>query len=266
MGTSRPHLRRRAVALMAGFAWPLLLAEAQFGPLVDPGSAPQARTQDEFDAYLEVLATEGPDQRLAAAAAFVNGYPRSALEGLVAVQQMEAYRELGDFPGVLDRGGRVLTLLPDNLRALLTLAAAIANQVGDSPDAQRQLEHAEVHARHALDVMHRKQIPRSIPLAEWKRFRAGLASEAHEALGHVATKQDDSERAVREFERAVELNPIAEGRQWFRLGVAYALDGRSSRAITALRQAVELGPPLIRKRASQALESLEQTASQAPEQ
>ena len=254
---------RTALALAGVLSWPGLHAAAQFGPLLDLERAPQARTQEEFDAYLEILAAAGERQRIAEARDFLAAYPESALQGHAAVYQMEAHRALDDFEGVLGSGERVLNLLPENLRALLTLATAIPNAVRDATRDQALLERAERYATRALAVMKSKEIPRSIRLEDWKRFRAGMAAEAHEALGHIAVKRGRIEHAVAEFELAVRMNPDPEGRQWFRLGVAYAGAGRASEAANALRRAVALGPELIRQRAEQELGSIAESAPAA---
>ena len=260
MATSRLSSIRSALVLLAGLVWPCLHAPAQFGPLLDIEGAPQARTQEEFDQYLKVLAAKDDRQRVAEATDFLAAYPESALQGLATVYQMEAYKALDDFEGVLSSGERVLNLLPENLRALLTLAAAIPNSVRDTAGKQVLLDRAESYATRALAVIQSKQIPRSIRLKDWKLFRGEMASEAREALGHVAGKRGQIERAVAEFELAVELNPVPEGRQLFRLGAAYAAVGRASEAGDALRRAAALGPELVRQRAEQELESLEKSA------
>ena len=259
MGISKLRFVRAAIALAGAVCWPGLHAAAQFGPLLDLETAPLAKTQEEFDAYLEILAAAGDRQRIAEARDFLAAYPESALQGHAAVYQMEAHRALDDVQGVLGSGERVLKLLPENLRALLTLATAIPNAVQDATQDQALLERAERYATRALAVMESKEIPRSIRLAEWKRFRAGMAAEAHEALGHIAVKRGRIEHAVSEFELAIRLNPDPEGRQWFRLGAAYAGAGRASEAATALRRAVALGPELIRQRAEQELNSLSES-------
>lgn len=259
MATSRPRSVGCTLALLSGLAWPCFAA-AQFGPLLDLESAPQARTQEEFDQYLEVLVTNNDRERVAEALDFLAAYPQSALRGWATVYQMEAYKALDDFEGVLMSGERALKLLPENLRALLTLAAAIPNAVRDAREERVLLDQAESYATRALSVMESKEIPRSIRLEDWKRYRAGMASEAHEALGHIAAKRGQIERAVGEFELAVELNPAPEGRQLFRLGAAYASVGRKSEAVDALRQAAALGPELIRQRAGQTLRGIGESA------
>ena len=246
----------RAVTLVAVLACVCVMASAQFGPHLDLEAAPQARTQQEFDAYLEVLSAKDDRQRVVQAEDFFSAYPESALQGLAAVYQMEAFKALDDFKGVLSSGERVLRLLPENLRALLTLASAIPNAAGDGTEDRALLDRAEAYAERALAVMGEKEIPRSIRLEDWKRFRAGMASEAHEALGHVAAKRGRIERAVSEFELAVRLNPSPEGRQFYRLGAAYVAVGRTADARRALNRAAVLGPDLIRQRATRELSTL----------
>ena len=260
MATSSLRSSRSTLVLLAGLALPCLQAPAQFGRLLDIEGAPQAKTQEEFDEYLEVLAADDDRNRAAEARDFLAAYPESALQGLATVYQMEAFKALDDFGGVLSSGERVLELLPENLRALLTLAAAIPNAVRNATEERDLLDRAESYATRALAVMERNKIPRSIRLEEWKRFRAGMASEAHEALGHIAAKRGQIERAMGEFELAVELNPVPDGRQLFRLGAAYAAVGKASEAGDTLRRAVALGPELVRQRAQQELRSLEERA------
>ena len=256
MGISRPYQMHRTAALLAGLACACLTSSAQFSPLLDLDAAPQARTQQEFDAYLEVLAAKDDRQRVARAEDFLSAYPQSALQGPAAVYQMEAFKALNDFEGVLSSGERVLRLLPENLRALLTLASAIPNAVRGGTEDRALLDRAESYAERALAVMKEKEIPRSIRLEDWKRFRAGMASEAHEALGHVAAKRGRIERAAEEFEVAVLLNPDPVGRQFYRLGAAYVAVGRTTDARAALNRAAALGPDLIRQRAVRELSAL----------
>lgn len=260
MATSRLSSSRSTLVLLAGLALPGPQAPAQFGPLLDIEGAPQAKTQEEFDQYLEVLAATDARKRVAEARDFLAAYPESALLGLATVYLMEAHKDLDDFGGVLSNGERVLELLPENLRALLTLSAAIPNAVQDATEERVLLDRAESYATRALAVMKRKEIPRSIRLEEWKGFRAGMASEAHEALGHIAAKRGQIERAMGEFELAVELNPVPDGRQLFRLGAAYAAVGKVSKAGATLRRAAALGPELVRQRAEQELKRLEEPA------
>ena len=243
--------------LAATLPWFLPCSSGQFGPVLDPESAPQAETQEEFDAYLAIVAAEGDSERIAAVESFAGRYPLSALLGQALVHGMEAHRAADDVESVLRTGEAVLRILPDNLRALLTLAAAIPNAVAD-PEAQDSLlERAETYAKRALVVMEAKKIPRAIPLDRWNRLRAEMGSEAHEAIGHVAAKRGDVVTAVAEFRRAIAMSTSESGRQHYRLGAALARLGKIADSREALLRAVELGPELIRVRSRDELRWLE---------
>ena len=178
MVTSRSRSSRCAFGLLLGVVWACLDANAQFGPFLDREGAPQARTQAEFDEFLEILAASDDRQRIVEAMDFLEAYPESALQGQARVYQMEAYKALDDFEGVLMSGERVLKLLPENLRALLTLATAIPNAVRDARKERVLLDQAESYATRALAVMESKEIPRIDSTGRLEAFpcRDGLRS------------------------------------------------------------------------------------------
>ncbi len=240
--------------------WFLPSSSGQFGPVLAPEGAPQAETQAEFDAYLAIVAAEDDSGRIAAAESFAASYPSSALLGQALVHGMEAHRAEDNVEAVLRTGHAVLNLLPDNLRALLTLASAIPNAVVDPESQTRLLERAEAYAKRALVVMEAKKIPRAIPLDQWNGLRAEMGSQAHEAMGHVAAKRGDVGKAVEEFRRAIALSPSEFGRQHYRLGAALARMGKIADSREALLRAVELGPELIRVRSRDELRWLESTS------
>ena len=235
-----------------------LSVNAQFGVFRNLGHTPQAETQEEFDLYLEIIAEQDPARSVRKVEEFARRYAESELLGNTWQYQMSAYEQLGDLDGVLEAGRKVLPRLPDNVATLLTMASAIPNATAGREDAAELLAAAEEYARRALHILERKQIPREIPFAEWRLLRARMEAQAHEALGHVAAKRGDLETAVTEFQTAVERHPKPEGRQFFRLGVAYAWVGRRDQARSALEKAAGLGPDLVRRLALEEMKKLDE--------
>lgn len=257
METSRPTLHFVAALLVLALATAHVRIRGQFGPLADPAHAPQAKSQEEFDAYLEILDAPNAHETIDRVEAFIFKYPESELSATAYQHQMVSYQELNEFEGMLRAGEKYLQLLPGNLNALLTLASAIPNATATRPDAPELLARAQDYARQALRILKRIRIPREISLEEWERLRRQMEAQAHEALGHVAVKRGQIDIAISEFEKATEYNPKPQGKQFFRLGVAYAWAGKNDRAERALRRAAELGPTLIRQRALKELRNLE---------
>ena len=219
---------------------------AQFGPLLSPGQAPQAKTQEELDAYLEIITASEPKATIQKVDQFALRYRKSDLLRVAFQYQMRAYKRTNDFEGILGAGEKALQLQPNNLNTLLTLASAIPNSVAGRSDAAELLNRAEDYARQALREMARTIIPREIPLEHWEDMRAEMEAQAHEALGHVAGKRGNLQLAISEFEKAAFNNPKPQGSQFFRLGVTYALVGKNDLARKTLSRAIDLGPDPIR--------------------
>jgi tetratricopeptide (TPR) repeat protein len=237
-----------------GLLLPAVLA--QFGPLQSPSQAPQARSQEELDLYLEIYSSTDPRAAAALAARFVSTYPRSEFLGFAYQQQMLACQQLNDYDGVLRAGAKALELAPRNVTTLLTLATVIPNRVSGRPDASALLDHAESYARQVLGELEEMKIPQEVPLEEWETRKAGIQSECHEALGHVSLKRKDFATAIREFREATLDNSKPNGRQFLRLSSAYLLAGQTGEAEQAAERAVELSQGEIRKLAEQQLREI----------
>jgi tetratricopeptide (TPR) repeat protein len=237
--------------LLAGGPWAGM--GAQFGPLRNLAQAPQAKSPEELDSYLEILVETDAPQRIAKVETFTGNYPDSSLVGLAYQYQMLAYEELKDFEGVIRAGRKALPRLPENLKTLLTLSAAIANVADNQSDRDQLLGEAEDYARRALPLLERFLIARQLSIEEWERTRAQMKAQAHESLGQIAAKRSQWVDAVSEFQQAVESSPTPQGSQFLRLGLACAMLDRSECAETALVKASELGPEAVRTRSLEAL-------------
>ncbi len=234
-------------------------AHAQFGPLLSSRRAPQAKTQEELDLYLEIYTGGAPNLKVRKVQQFAEAYPASEFLGLAYQHQMAAYRELSDYDGVLVAGEKALGLLPDNLNTLITLATVIPNGVDGRADREELLSWAAGFASDVLSKIETMKIPAQISLEQWESRKAELSSEAREALGHVAVKKGDLEEALRQFQTAVKINPSPKPSLWYRLGGTYLLMGRQEQAIEPLRRAAEMGGEAVRRLALDQLRRIEQT-------
>jgi len=222
---------------------------AQFGPLVSPFNAPQAESQEELDDYLIIIASTDPAQTIKLVECFALKNPGSELLGFAFQYQMLAYERLNDFDGLLRAGHKALELQPGNVNTLLTLASAIPDGAARRSDQADLFNQGEEYAKSALQGIKRTHVPRQISLADWEMMSGEMEAQAHEALGHIAAKKGNLEEAIKELELAAYRNPTPDGSQFFRLGVAYAIAGRTTPANKALERAAELGPQPVRERA-----------------
>lgn len=224
----------------------VLPAIAQLGPLSDPAQAPQAKTQQEFDDYLQIAADADPHQVIRQVDAFAQAFPDSQLLGIAWQYQMHAFQQLNDFDGLLRAGTKALASNPSNLNTLLTLAPAIANVAMQRPDRQLLLAQARTYATNALAAIDKTRLPREMPLEQWEAEKKRMQAQAHETLGVVALDEADVPAAIHEFETAIALQPVPDGAAYLRLGLAYADARRVEDAKHTLRRAAELGPDTVR--------------------
>src|SRR6266403_6301507 len=93
-----------AFAIMCGS----VCLEAQLAPLSSAAHAPQARTQEELDAYLQIATGQDPNIVIRNTETFASRYPQSNLLGTVYQYQMLAYEQKSDFQGLLGAGEKAL--------------------------------------------------------------------------------------------------------------------------------------------------------------
>jgi tetratricopeptide (TPR) repeat protein len=247
----------------AVLAWSLVLAavgfngapgaSAQFGPLVDTMDAPQAKTEEELDLYLELAVSTSPRASFEIAERFAGEYPKSELLGLVFEYEMQACQRLDDSEGTLRAGRKALELLPDNADTQLTLASVIPDHAQGRADSTKLLQEAEEYARRCLREFATMRIPKEILPDRWKTLRGQLEAQAHEALGKIERDRSNLEGAISEFAIAASQNPGPQGTQFLELGVAYVQARQPEEAKKAFGRAVELGPASVRKVAEREL-------------
>jgi hypothetical protein len=135
------------------------LAEAQFGPLVTPEQAPQAQSERELDAYLDIIQNKTPGDVVRKVDAFALTFPKSELVGLAYQHQLNAFERLNDFEGMLRAGAKSLQGNPDNLNTLLALAPAMASRAAHRADCTQLLSRAETYANQVLETVEKTRLP-----------------------------------------------------------------------------------------------------------
>jgi len=217
---------------------------------------PQAQSREEFKAYLDVAQAEGPQRSIDLATRFVEQFSRSEFLGQVYRLKMHAYRSLGDAEKTIEAGEKSRTANPFDVDTLLTLASVLPSHLVDT-DFNETLERAEACANRALQELSGLKASRAVSLSEWRAFLGGMRASAYESLGVVAFKREKYPESVKSFERCIQENPVAEGSQFFRLGVAYQYTGQRDRAIAALERAITIGPEIVGAKARVQLQELQ---------
>jgi tetratricopeptide (TPR) repeat protein len=249
--------RARGVFFLLLLIGPTSILAAQMDTFVDPAKTAQARSEEEFDHYLEIVSSSDAPQVIAKVDAFAAQFPQSELLGAAYRYQMHAWEKLNDFNGMLAAGRKMLLQNPDDIDTLLTLAPAMASRASSRPDREQLLSQAEQDATHALAEIATERISRKVSREQWNIEKRQMESEAHGALGIVALQKKQTAAAVHEFKTAIDLAPQPQGILFLRLGLALSSTAKDE-ARDSLRRAEELGPDPVRKSAAAELRRLSQ--------
>ncbi|MFN7923871.1 MAG: tetratricopeptide repeat protein [Bryobacteraceae bacterium] len=210
----------------------------------------QAKSREEFDAYLTAVGAPSPHTLVEAAARFAARWPESELTVRVCELQLEAYRKLGDAAAALAAGERGLRAAPGYPPLLVEAAAIEANATTD----RSRLEKARARAREALERIEAASAPRDMRPEAWEQAVARLSSRAWAASGLAAFKLGRDSEAIAEFERALALHPPpADPSQQYRLALLYRASGRATEARRLLEQVARCGDAAFEKMARAAL-------------
>jgi tetratricopeptide (TPR) repeat protein len=205
----------------------------------------QARTPEEYDAYLEAI--DGPV--LEKGPAFERDFPASALRLPVCELMAREWRSRGNAGQAAAAAERGLAIAPDYVPLLVELADLLANGTDN-------LERAATAARRALALLDTIKASRRISVEEWTAAVSKLRARARGALGMVYFKRDDVPGAVHEFEAALADPSVTDPLLHYRLGRLYAVTGRTADARRHLEEAARSGEKTLRERANAALAAL----------
>ena len=220
------------------------------------GSAPQAKSQQEFDDWLELLGSTDPQSTVRRADEFLAKYPKTEFAGRTYQAQMLAYQQLDNYEGTVAAGKSALQLHPENLHVLATLANVIPLGVPPGRPGDPSLEEAIGYARQLLSRLATQKIPRSLPLNQWKTLKLRLEVSAHAAFGLAMLQQGQAKEAIRELEWVTHHDPAADAVHFLRLGSAYVTTGNYCPAYGAFQRAAALGPKVARKKAEEAQKNI----------
>ena len=206
----------------------------------------QAKTPEEYDAYLDVLDGPLPGKGVL----FEKTYPKSAL--LLPVYELMAreWRSQGDAERATEYTRKALSISPDYVPMLTELADLLANRGSN-------LEEALSEGRRALVVLETIKAPRRVREADWTTAVAKLRARAYGAIGLALFRENDIPGAIVEFEKALAEPAAAEPLLHYRLGRLYVLSGRKAEGRKHLIEAAERGDELLRQRAQQALAAID---------
>jgi tetratricopeptide (TPR) repeat protein len=246
--------------------------------MLGPGEGGTQEFPKEQVQALEAIKDElDPDKAIAMVEDFTRKYPDSGLLPYADFFAANAYQQKGDVEKVIEYTGKGLKLKPNNLACLIMRAGMLPQpQYLNSHAAERDkiLQQATSDANRALELI--SQVPKQANETDvdYQKRIAYSGAQIHGSLGMVHLElaleslagADKAElaKAEQEFKTAVTMVDRPDPQDYYRMGEAYAIDGKLDDAILAFTKAGELGQgTVIKTYADQRIEEMKKRKAQS---
>ncbi len=206
---------------------------------------PQAKTQEEFNAYKAAVAVTDAAGSEKAATDFAAKFPNSELRTMLFRKAMQDYQSANNGEKAMEMANKVIAIDPDDPQALILKAEVLSekSRPTDLDYAEKSTE-AMNSAQHALQTVDTDLM--FAPGAPADRVQAAkdwLRSTAYAVIGNVEMSKKDYPAAERDLKKAIELtksqpDPV----NYLRLSVALDNQNKYPEALQAAAKAAELAP------------------------
>jgi tetratricopeptide (TPR) repeat protein len=167
-------------------------------------AAPTIKDPAEYNAYVNASGQTNPAQKAAALEAFLQTYPNSVMKEDALVSLMVAYQQAGDAQKTIDAANRVLTVNPNNVRALAFLAYYYRmTGAQGGPQMQQNLAQAKSYGEKGLQALHNMTKPEGMNDADFTKFHNETSAIFEGAVGFAALQQKDYATAEKDMRDAV---------------------------------------------------------------
>jgi tetratricopeptide (TPR) repeat protein len=231
--------------------------------------------REQVQAFDAIKSELDPDKTIALAADFEAKYPQSPLLSYVYTYDANAYQQKGNVEKVVELTNKGLKLKPDNIMCLILSLGMLPQPQylnNHAADRDKILQQAQSEATQALQLIAALPKQANESDADYQKRLAQIAASVHAALGMVhldlasealaGPDKDELGKSEQEFKTAVAIDH-PDPRDYYRMGEAYSLDGKTDDAIEAFAKASEYGQgTMIKAYADQRVEELKKRKAQ----
>jgi len=157
----------------------------------------------EYSAYITAYNTPDPAQKAAAMEAFVIGYPSSIVRVDALEQAMAAYQTLGAQAKVLSSAQRILSVDPDNVRAL-AIVVFIKRNAATAQDSHQGVELASL-AEQGMKALSLWTKPADMIDADFSKLKVQMSTIFNGAAGFAALQAKDYAKARQYYAQATQM-------------------------------------------------------------
>jgi tetratricopeptide (TPR) repeat protein len=193
------------LAFAAAYAgWPSAVAQTPAQPAPQAAAAPQQQKKEikdpaEYNAYVGAVQQSDAAAKISGLEAFLTQYPNSVMKEDALELLMGAYQQANNTAKVIDTANRLLTVNPDNARALVLMAY--------NERASQKWADAEQHAQRGLAAVAKMTKPDGMSDADFQKQKTSFTALLNSIAGFAALQLKDFPTAQKYLRPAVEADP-----------------------------------------------------------
>ncbi len=204
---------------------------------------PQAKSQDEYTAFMAAINKTNPSEGENAAREFEVKYPQSELLSLLYQQVMTKYQQADNADKTVEMGRKAIHYDPDNTAALVLTGTVIAEQTRETDiDKDQKLAEADKDVKHALETIEQNKFklsPSATP-QQVQGFKDQVTFMSYAALGQIELVRKNDASAETYLRKALAVQQGSrDALTWLRLSLALDHQNKYADALTAANSAVD---------------------------
>src|SRR5438309_2551521 len=180
-----------------------------------PTSQKVIKDPAEYNAYITALNTTDAAAKGAAMEAFVAQYPQSIVKIDALEQAMGAYQQANNQQKVEQIARQILTIEPNNVRALAIVVFLERGQIKDPATGAK----ARADAERGLQELPNWKSPEGVSPADYEKMKNQMANIFAGTAAFGALQQKDYANAAKYYEEALKIDPNDLGNN-YQMGIA----------------------------------------------
>jgi tetratricopeptide (TPR) repeat protein len=178
---------------------------------------------EEEAAFKAVQQASDANKKIQLAEEFLQKYPQSRYRATMYQALVSGYFATQQVPKLLEVGEKEIEINPNDTPVLAVMAQTLARTYNPKvPDAEKQLDKAELYSKRAIEITPTLQKPESLTEEAFNNAKNDTLVMAHGGLGLVYIRKGKFSEAIPELEQSVkgDTHPEPDPVNYYLLGVA----------------------------------------------
>ena len=220
-----------------------LLFSALLSAQIPVAKQPQPKSQKEVDAIMALqnaMQKQDYDGSIKAAEELITKFADTEFKPMALQVISGIYQAKGDPDKAILYAERLLEADPKSYTGMILIATLTAQQTREHDlDREEKLKKVEKMALGARELVKEAPKPRpDLTDEQWIAFRKDITSQTHEAMAMAAQARKNTDGAIEEFKKSIEVANTPDPATMVRLGSLYLASNKPDEAIAVLDRAV----------------------------